>query len=76
MKKIELLKILREGLKILSKCEVMRDDYRYIGMYEEFQNMRGAGLKYREAVRQLSKEYHIGRATVERAIKRLEGDCS
>ena len=75
MKKVELLKILCEGLKMLSCCEVMRDDYRYIGMFEEFQNMRKAGLKYREAVRQLAKEYHIGRATVERAIKRLDGDC-
>ena len=75
MKKVELLKILREGLKMLSKCEVMRDDYKYIGMYEEFKNMRDMGLKYREAVRRLAKEYHIGRATVERAIKRLDGDC-
>lgn len=75
MKKVELLKLLREGLKMLSKCEVMRDDYRYIGMYEEFQNMRRAGLKYREVVRLLAEEYHLGRATVERVIKRLEGEC-
>lgn len=75
MKKVELLKILREGLKMLSKCEIMRDDYRYISMYEEFQNMRRVGVKYRAAVSMLAKEYHIGRATVERAIKRLEGEC-
>ena len=75
MKKVELLKILREGLKMLSESEVMRDDYKYIGLFEEFQNMRRVGLKYREAVRRLAKEYHVGRATVERAIKRLEGDC-
>ena len=75
MKKVELLKILREGLKRLSDCEVMRDDYRYIQMYEEFVNMRKTGLKYREATRLLAEDYHIGRATVERIIKRLEGDC-
>lgn len=75
MKKIKLLKMLSEGLKMLSDCEVMRDDYRYIGMYEEFQNMRSSGLKYREAVRLLSEDYQIGRATVERVIKRLDGDC-
>lgn len=75
MKKVELLKILCEGLKMLSRCEVMRDDYKFIGMFEEFQNMRRMGLKYREAVMRLAKEYHIGRATVERAIKRLEGEC-
>lgn len=75
MKKVELLKILREGLKMLSDCEVMRDDYKYIGMYEEFQHMRSMGLKYREVVRQLAEDYHLGRATVERVIRRLEGDC-
>ena len=75
MKKVELLKLLCEGLKMLSQCEVMRDDYKYIGMYEEFQNMRGVGLKYREAVRRLAKDYHLGRATVERVIKRLDGEC-
>lgn len=74
MKKVELLKLLHEGLKMLSNCEVMRDDYRYIGMYEEFQHMRGMGIKYREVVRQLAKDYHLGRATVERILKRLCGD--
>ena len=75
MKKVELLKILCEGLKMLSRCEVMRDDYRYVGLYEEFQNMRRAGLKYREAVRVLAKDYKLSRATVERVISRLDGDC-
>lgn len=75
MKKVELLKILCEGLKMLSRCEVMRDDYRYVGLFEEFQNMRSVGLKYREAVRRLAEDYNIGRATVERIISRLDGEC-
>jgi hypothetical protein len=75
MKKIELLKMLSEPLKMLSKHEVMMDDYKYVGMYERFKAMRRNGIKYREAVRVLADEYHIGRATVERAIKRLDGEC-
>ena len=75
MKKVELLKLLAEGLKRLSESEVMRDDYKFIKMYEEFVAMRRNGLKYREAVRMLAKDYHISRATVERTIKRLDGDC-
>lgn len=75
MKKIELLKILAEGLKRLSESEVMRDDYRFIRMYEEFVAMRRNGLKYREVVRILAEDYHLGRATVERTIRRLDGDC-
>lgn len=37
--------------------------------------MRHKGVKYREAVRMLAEDYHISRATVERAIKRLDSDC-
>lgn len=75
MKKIELLKIMHEGLKKLSECEVMRDDFRHVKMFEEFQVMRENGLKYREAVRMLAKDYDISRATVERIVSRLSGEC-
>ena len=75
MKKIELLKIMHEGLKRLSECEVMRDDFRHVKMYEEFQTMRENGLKYREAVRMLAEDHKISRATVERIVSRLSGEC-
>ena len=75
MKVVELLKIGGEMLKLMSKHEVNRDDWRFVPMYEEFQTMRRNGVKYRECVKMLAKDYHVGRATVERAIKRLEGDC-
>ena len=73
MKVVELLKIGGEMLKLMSKHEVNRDDWRFVPMYEEFQVMRRNGVKYRECVKMLAKDYHVGRATVERAIKRLEG---
>lgn len=75
MKVIELLKIGGEMLKLMSENEVNRDDWRFVPMYEEFREMREKGLKYREAVRILAEDYHVSRATVERAIKRLEGEC-
>ena len=75
MKVVELVKISTEALKLLSKSEVNMNDWRFVPMYEEFQNMRHNGIKYRAAVRMLAKDYHVGRATVERAIKRLEGEC-
>ena len=75
MKVIELLKIGGEMLKVMSRNEVLRDDWRFIQMYEEFHIMRGNGIKYREAVRMLSEDYNIGRATVERVIKRLGSEC-
>ena len=75
MKVVELLKLLSEGLKILSKHEVNRDDWHFVPLYEEFQTMRKNGVKYRECVKTLASDYHVSRATVERAIKRLEGEC-
>lgn len=75
MKVIELLKIGAEMLKLMSENEVNRDDWRFVPMYEDFQEMRDKGVKYREAVRILAEDYHVSRATVERAIKRLEGEC-
>ena len=75
MKVVELLKICGELLKLMSRNEVNRDDWRFVPLYEEFQEMRDKGVKYREAVRMLAEDYHISRATVERAIKRLESDC-
>ena len=75
MKVIELLKIGGEMLKLMSRNEVNRDDWRFVPLYEEFQEMRDKGVKYREAVRMLAEDYHISRSTVERAIKRLESDC-
>lgn len=74
MKVYEMLKIGGEMLKLMSQNEVMRDDWRYVPIYEEFINMRDNGMKYREAVRMLSEDYGISRATLERAFSRLSSD--
>lgn len=75
MKRYEALKLVGGTLKMLSDFEVNYDDWRYVPLYEEFREMRDKGVKYREAVRMLSEDYHISRATVERAIRRLESEC-
>lgn len=75
MKVYEMLKLGGEMLKLMSENEVNRDDWRFVPMYDEFRAMRHNGMKYRETVRMLAEDYHISRATVERAIKRLEREC-
>lgn len=76
MKLVELLKIATPALKLLSDNEACRDDWRYVPLYEEFNQMRTYGIKYEEAVRMLAEDYHIGRATVERAVARLSKEVS
>lgn len=75
MKVVELLKIGSEMLKLMSENDVKRDDYRYVKMYHEYQNMRENGVKYRSAIRMLAEDYHVSRATVERVISRLDKEC-
>lgn len=75
MKVVELLRIGGEMLKTMSENDVNRDDWRFVPMYEEFQTMRKNGLKYRECIRMLSEDYHVSRATIERALRRLSSDC-
>jgi DNA-binding MarR family transcriptional regulator len=75
MKRYEALKLVGGTLKMLSVFEINYDDWRFVSLYEEFREMRDKGMKYREAVRMLAEDYHISRASVERAIKRLESDC-
>lgn len=75
MKAVELVKISSEALKLMSKHDVLRDDWRFVPMYEQYQHMRSLGIKYRACIHTLSDEYHIGTATVERAIRRLSRNC-
>ena len=75
MKVVELLKIGCELLKLMSKNDVKRDDYRFVKMYHEYLNMRKAGLKYRAVIQILSEDYKTSKASVERAIRRLGKEC-
>ena len=75
MKVVELLKIGRELLKVMSKTDVRRDDWKYIEAYEHFKMMRINGVKHTEAIRMLSQENNVSERTFERAIKRLEAEC-
>lgn len=75
MKVVELLKIGGEMLKMMSKHDVFRDDWRYISLYESYKTMRNNRIKHIAAIRMLGEDYNISTRTVERIIKRLSIDC-
>ena len=75
MKVVELLEIGGKMLKLMSENDVKRDDYQYVKMYHEYQNMRKNGVKYRSTIRMLAEEYHTSKASVERVIRRLDREC-
>ena len=75
MKVTELLKMGSEMLKLMSEHDVRRDDYKYVGMVDEYHVMRKRKVKHVAAVNMLSEAYHVSTRTVERIIKRLLREC-
>jgi len=69
---IELLKISREILKSLSEVDVRLDDYRHIGMYNEYRELAEQGLKKEYIRRVLAEKYKVSESTVFRVVSRLE----
>lgn len=75
MKVVELLKISMNMLKVMSENDVLRDDWQYVDVYEQYQHLRAMGMKYDEVMRIIAKEKNKGVRTIERAFKRLSSDC-
>lgn len=71
MKAIELVKIGKVLLEMLSNADIKTEDYKYIQLYEEYMKLRREGNKYDYATAILSKRYKISQATVSRLIRRL-----
>ena len=72
MKVTELLKMGCEMLKLMSEHDVRRDDYKYVGMVEEYNTMRCNAVKHSAAISMLAEDYAVSTRTVERIIRRLK----
>ena len=69
---VELVKISSEAMKMMSNSGIKADDWQYIPMFEEYQDMRRRREKFRYIIAHLSDVYHISESSVKRIIKRLE----
>lgn len=74
MKIVDIVKLGREMLKTMSDYGVKEGDWRYIGLYEEYREMRRKGLKYRYVIMQISLTHGISKSKVERIVRRLGQD--
>lgn len=72
MNAVELLKIARETLKVMSDSGLKLEDYAYVGMYEEYREMRRRNDKYRYAIAFLSEKYNVSESKAKRIIRRFE----
>lgn len=73
MKVVKLVKISMAMLKLLSENGIKIDDYRYVGAYEDFLNMRHNKVKYRSAIKMIAEDLDVSERTLERIFKRLSG---
>ena len=71
MKAVEILRIGRELLKVMSYFGLKTKDYEHIQMYEEYVNMRGKGDKVDYILAHLSAKYGMSESTIKRVVKRL-----
>ena len=71
MKVVKILEIGRDLLKFVSDNELRYDDYRFIGMYYEYEYRRTQHEKYDIIVSSLSGKYKVSESTVKRVIRRL-----
>lgn len=76
MKAVEFLQIGKEILRLMSCCDLRRDDYKYIGMYEEYTRLRENNEKVDYILKILSDKHNISESTVKRVIRRLSREVS
>lgn len=71
MKVVKILEIGRDLLKFVSDNELRYDDYRFIGMYYEYEYRREHHEKYNVIIDDLSSKYKVSGSTVKRVLRRL-----
>ena len=76
MKAVEFLKMASEMLKRMSVCDLQRDDYKHIDMYEEYVGMREKGHKVDYILAMLSERYGMSESTVKRIIRRFSREVN
>ena len=71
MEAYRILFLIRDLAKRMSDIGVKMDDYKYIGLCQEFNELTAKGEKREYARAILSKKYSVSESTVFRIISRL-----
>ena len=71
MKVVELVKISKDALKMMSNCGIKTGDWKHLEMFDEYLDMRKNCEKFRYIMAYLAEKYKISESTVKRIVKRL-----
>ena len=74
MKIIELLRFNREILKRMSNNDIKTNDWVYVEMFNEYEQMRDRGDKVTWIVSYLAEKYGCSERSINRIISRFKGD--
>ena len=66
-----LAKINAQSLKLLSEAGLNIEDWRYVPMVEQYQNMAAMNIKREAVYTALSEEYGVSVSSVKRIIRRM-----
>ena len=75
MKVIEILRFNKEILERLSKNDIRTDDWAYVDLYNEYEQLRNAGEKVTWIIDTLSAKYGCSERTTHRIISRFKCDA-
>lgn len=71
MRFANIVRLCAEMLKLVSQYDGTINDWRYVSLYDEFEEMRRNKVKYRVAVDELARRNGLSATTVERIIRRF-----
>ena len=71
MKAYELMEIIYEAMKRLSKVDVKMKDYKFLALYMEFNELVAKGEKKDYIRIVLSEKYKISKSSIDRIVSRL-----
>lgn len=74
MKIVELVKISKESMKLMSDFDIKTSDWRFLDLYEKYQEMKSRKEKFRYIIAILSEKYNISESSVKRIIKRFSNE--
>ena len=76
MKVVDLVKISKEALKMMSNSGIKTEDWQHIEMYEEYVSMRKNREKFRYIIAYLAEKYNTSESTIKRVVKRLSREIT
>ena len=71
MKGVDLVKINKTGMELMSKIDLRTSDYKYLELYDTYLTMRGQSEKVSYIIAHLANLYHISESSVKRIVRRL-----